>query len=119
MAAENGKKPRVSSVEIGNFRPRVKNSLFGFIDVTLPSGLTVCGVTLHRKDGSRWCGMPAREYLEDDGAKGWLPVVKFVSRHIADRFRDEVFAAFDDMEAAKTPQKPQTPSGVPKAKIPW
>jgi hypothetical protein len=40
---------RVSSVKIENFRPHVKNSLFGFVDVTLSSGLTICGVTLHRK----------------------------------------------------------------------
>jgi hypothetical protein len=85
----------VSSVKIENFKPHVKNSLFGFVDVRLPSGLTICGVTLHRKDGSRWCGMPRREYLKDDGTKGWLPVVKFASRHVARRFRD----AYDEIAA--------------------
>ena len=89
----------MSSVKIENFKPHVKNTLFGFVDVRLPCGLTICGVTLHRKDGSRWCGMPAREYLKDDGTKSWLPVIKFDSRQTADKFRDEVFAAYDESEA--------------------
>jgi hypothetical protein len=90
----------MSSVKIENFKPHVKNTLFGFVDVTLPSGLTICGVTLHRKDERRWCGLPAREYVKDDGTKAWLPVVKFASRHVADSFRDEVLAAYDESEAA-------------------
>jgi hypothetical protein len=93
----------VSPVKIENFKPHVKNTLFGFVDVTLPSGLTICGVTLHSKDERRWCGLPAREYLKDDGTKAWLPVVKFASRQIADRFRDEVLAAYDEIAAAPSP----------------
>ena len=86
---------RVSSLEIENFKPYVKNTLFGFVDVRLPSGLIICGVTLHRKDGSRWCGLPAREYLKDDGSKAWMPVVRFASRDVANKFRDQVLAAYD------------------------
>jgi hypothetical protein len=91
---------RVSALEIENFKPYVKNTLFGFVDVRLPSGLIICGVTLHRKDGSRWCGMPAKEYVKEDGTKSWLPVVKFASRPVADKFRDEVLLAFDESAAA-------------------
>jgi hypothetical protein len=101
LPAECRENPRMRWLKIENFRPHVKNSLFGFIDVTQSSGLIICGVTLHRKDGSRWCGMPAREYVKADGTKGWSAVVKFASQPVAERFRDEVFAAYDESEAAK------------------
>jgi hypothetical protein len=104
----------MSPVKIENFKPHVKNTLFGFIDVTLPSGLTICGVTLHSKDGRRWCGLPAREYLKDDGTKAWLLVVKFASRQIADKFRDEVFAAYDEIEAAPSPGIARDVAGLGK-----
>ena len=39
-----------------NWKPLERNTLKGFVDLTLPSGLIIHGCSLHRKNESRWMG---------------------------------------------------------------
>ncbi len=87
--------------KILDWKPFQKNTLRAFFGVALPSGMMIHGLQLHEKAGSRWIGMPAREY-EKDGQKAWAKIIEFQSRDAADRFRDAVLEAIDQMQS--TPQ---------------
>jgi hypothetical protein len=71
---------------ISNTKKVVKNSLRGFFDVQLPSGLKLNGCMLHEKEGRRWSGLPSREYVKPDGSKSWAPIVEIPDRADRDKF---------------------------------
>jgi hypothetical protein len=78
---------------IKNFKPFEKNTLRAFFDVELPSGMILCGCTLHEKEGRRWVGLPAKPYTKDDGSQSWVKIVDFADRDKAKQFRDLVLPA--------------------------
>jgi hypothetical protein len=71
--------------QILNFRAFEKN--------TLPSGMVLCGCTLHEKEGKRWIGLPAKPYTKDDGSQSWAKIVDFIDRDKAKRFQELVLPA--------------------------
>jgi hypothetical protein len=83
------------AVTIHNAKAVTKNTLRGFFDVELPSGLKINGCTLHAKDGKSWVGLPAREWQKPDGSKSWTPMVEINDREARDKFNAAVlpFAA--------------------------
>lgn len=78
------------------FKPFEKNTLRGFVSLELPSGLILHGFTLHEKNGSRWIGMPAKEFTKSDGIKSWVPQIEFASKEARDRFQAAALGAVDD-----------------------
>jgi hypothetical protein len=86
-------------LSIRNFKPFEKNTLRGFFDVELPSGIILCGCTLHEREGKRWIGLPAKPYTKDDGSQSWVKIVDFADREKAKQFQESVLpavvAAFD------------------------
>jgi hypothetical protein len=78
------------TITIRNARPLVKNTLRGFFDVELPSGLKLNGCTLHQKDGRCWIGLPSREWTRPDGAKSYVPIVEIPDRDARDKFNGAV-----------------------------
>jgi hypothetical protein len=74
------------AITISNPKPFTKNTLRGFFDVTLDSGLKINGCTLHMSGDSRWIGLPAREWAKDGGSKSWTPMVELPDRGARDRF---------------------------------
>lgn len=82
------------TIEASNFKSCPKNTLVGFVTLTLPSGLIIHNVTIHRKGEVRWIGLPAREYIKD-GAKGWAPLIEFVNTETRKKFQEAAFAAID------------------------
>ena len=83
------------AVRIDAAKPYSKNTLIAFLDFTLLDiGLSIKGATVHEKEGSRWIGMPAREYAKD-GVKSWTPVIEFASKEARYRVNDSVLAAYD------------------------
>jgi hypothetical protein len=80
-------------VSIKNLKPFEKNTLRAFFDVELPSGMVLCGCTLHEKEGRRWIGLPAKPYTKDDGSQSWVKIVDFAGRDKAAQFRDLVLPA--------------------------
>jgi hypothetical protein len=79
--------------QILNFRAFEKNSLRGFFDIALPSGMVLCGCTLHEKEGKRWIGLPAKPYTKDDGSQSWVRVIDFVDRETGRKFQQSVLPA--------------------------
>ena len=71
-----------------------KNTLRGFLSVELPSGMILHDCTIHQKNGSRWIGLPARQY-EKGGTKTWAPLIEFASKEAREKFQAAALAAFD------------------------
>lgn len=67
-----------------------KNSLLGFFDLEMPSGLIVRGAMLFEKNGKRWVGFPSKEWTKPDGTKGYSLLLEFADRAIADKFQAAV-----------------------------
>ena len=76
------------------WRGCTKNTLLGFLDVRLLSGLVIHGLTVHEKGERRWIGLPARPY-ETSGSTSWSPVVEIPDRETRERFERLVLEALD------------------------
>jgi hypothetical protein len=87
-------------IRITNWRPYQKNSLKGFFDASLPSGLQFHELMLHERNGSRWVAFPAREWKNGAGERQYARFVDFRDRESQDRFRDAVLTALDQHIAA-------------------
>ena len=82
-------------VEVISFKPFVKNTLQGFLDLKLPAiGLSISGCTLHQKNESRWVGLPGRQY-EENGEKKWAVILDFASKEAKNSFQKAAIAAVD------------------------
>jgi hypothetical protein len=82
-------------ITISDWKPHSKNTLVGFFSATFPSGMVLHNLMLHQKGEARWIGVPAREWLNQEGQKQFTPLVEFRDRYSADRFRDQVLDALD------------------------
>jgi hypothetical protein len=78
------------TIAVTNARKLNKNSLRGFFDVELPSGMKLNGCTLLEKDGKRWIGLPSKEWTKADGSKSYVPVVEIPDRDARDKFNAAV-----------------------------
>jgi hypothetical protein len=72
-----------------------KGTLLGFFDLEMPSGLIVRGAMLFEKNGKRWIGFPSKEWVKSDGTKGYMPLLEFADRAIADKFQFQVLPAVE------------------------
>jgi hypothetical protein len=70
------------------FKPFEKNTLRGFFDIELASGLILRGCTLHEKNERRWVGLPAKPYTGNDGGQTWAAIVDFRDKRTAARFQE-------------------------------
>jgi hypothetical protein len=83
-------------VEVRAFRPCVKNTLKGFVSLSVsPPGITLNDLCLHEKFGKRWLSFPARPYQTDDGKQHWAPVVEIGDRETLTRFQTVSIEAID------------------------
>lgn len=79
---------------VKEWRPYSKNTLRAFVSFEIPPGMILHGCTLHERDGSRWVGMPARQY-QKDGISTWAPIVELTNKEARDRFQAAALAAID------------------------
>src|SRR5262249_9018614 len=75
-----------------NFRRLEKNTLKALFDLELPSGLVLCGCSLHFRE-RWWVGFPARPYKDQDGNEIWAKVIDFVDKESGDRFQKMALVA--------------------------
>jgi len=80
---------------IADWKPRIQNTLRGFFSATLPSGIVLHNLMLHEKGETRWIGVPAREWTNDQGTKQYAKLIEFRDRATANRFRDALLEALD------------------------
>jgi hypothetical protein len=87
---------------IRDIKPLDRNSLKGFFDLELPSGLVLCGCQLHQSHGRHWVGMPARPYAKPDGSQSWIKIVDFRDKATGHRFQQVIVPlAVEAFERAK------------------
>ncbi len=60
--------------------PFKKNSLRGFAEVELPSGMVLKDLTWHQRDDKEWIGLAARKFEKEDGTTAWSNLVDFVDK---------------------------------------
>jgi hypothetical protein len=84
---------RPTRMRVISFRPLVRNTLRGFIEIELPSGLRVREISIHESHGKRWAGLPARPVLTADGRhsvlngkKQYASLLEWKSRDLSDEF---------------------------------
>jgi hypothetical protein len=75
---------------ISNAKPIRKNSLIGFFDLQMPSGLIVRGAMLFEKSGKRWVSFPSEKFVKRDGTVVYTTIIEFVDRATSDRFQAAV-----------------------------
>jgi len=94
----------VPSPLVLNFKPLERNTLRGFFDLELPSGLVLSGCTLHEKNGKFWTGLPAKPWTKEDGSQSWTKTVDFRDKETSDKFQRTVtpiaIAALERMRGA-------------------
>lgn len=89
-----------------NARRHEKNTLRGFFDLALPSGMIVKGCALQVKGRRAWVGLPGRQYVNSSGAASWANVIDFRDRTSMDRFqRVALDAAAEAFPAAAEPEE--------------
>jgi hypothetical protein len=76
-----------------NFRRFAKNTLVGFFDLQLASGLIIRDCTLHLSHGRHWVGLPGKPYKDAAGKETWANIVDFDQRATRDAFQRQAAAA--------------------------
>jgi hypothetical protein len=76
-----------------NFRRYTRDSLIGFFDLELASGMILRGCTLHDTAGRKWVGLPARPYTNTAGDQTWAPIIEFRDKPTRDSFQRQATAA--------------------------
>jgi hypothetical protein len=79
-----------AAFKISNAKRIGKNSLIGVFDLEMPSGLKINGVMLFEKNSTRWINFPSKEWIGQEGAKKYLPLLEFTSKEVRERFQREV-----------------------------
>lgn len=72
-----------------------RNTLEGFFELELPSGMCIRDLTLHKKDGASWVGYPSRPY-ESDGKTMYQNTIFFPDKDVHFQFQKRVLSALDD-----------------------
>jgi hypothetical protein len=85
-------------IKILKFRPYEKNTLQGFLDVLLPSGLEIHDMTYHVKGDRRWIGYPARQYEDENGDTAYANIVFVPDKNRHNVFQRALLTAFDAYE---------------------
>lgn len=77
-------------MEIVKFREYSKNTLQGFVDIRLTTGIILREFTYHIKNSSEWVNPPARLYKDKDGSDKWARIIDFDSKEIYHNFSTQV-----------------------------
>ena|SRR6266436_23852 len=80
---------------VSEWKPYAKNTLCGFLTITMPSGMVLHGCSLHEKNESRWIGLPSQKFVKDDGSSSYTPIVEFTTKEARDRFGATALRAID------------------------
>jgi hypothetical protein len=88
------------ALTISNFKPISAGAMVGFVDVHLPSGMTLHRCSVFAKDGRAWAAPPAKQITRDgavqrtaDGKARYEPCISFVDRATQERWSNAVIAA--------------------------
>jgi hypothetical protein len=94
------------------FRPYEKNTLRGFADLRLDSGLILHECALHQRGGEEWVGLPSRSFTGNDGTTKWTPIVEVTKEAKASFQRqalDAIHAVAGNTKNAAATTQPKKP----------
>ena len=91
----------MSTTTISDFKPIAAGAMRGFVDVHLPSGMTLHRCSIFAKDGRVWASPPSKQVIGRDGtvqrdAGGkvrYEPTVSFTDRTTQERWSAGVIEA--------------------------
>jgi hypothetical protein len=96
---ENAKPAGVSGghreISVSDWKAYQKNTLLGFLPLTLPSRLLLHNCSLHQENGARWIGLPSRQYTKGDGSTSFMPLIDFTTKEARQRFQTAALEAVD------------------------
>jgi hypothetical protein len=101
-----------TNLQISNFRPADKNTLRGYFDLTLDTGMQIRGCTFHVRDQRRWIGLPSRHVIAETGGS-WVPLIGFEDKRASWAFSDAVVEAVEAFLAACGAPIQQTFHSIP------
>ena len=82
-----------TTMRIVTFRQYEKNTLKGFLEVELPSGMLIRDISWHQRDDKEWISLPSRKFEKQDGSDGWSNLVDFVDSDTYWKFAKAVIDA--------------------------
>ena len=92
-------------VIIDQWKARRSNTLRGFADITLPSGMRMMEVAIHVSNGRAWASPPSKPWLKgeavmrgDDGKIRYSPIIEFTTKELRDRWSNAVIDAIRLMD---------------------
>jgi hypothetical protein len=82
-------------ITVSNWKPLEKDSLRGFLTLTLPSGLILNNCQLLETNGHCWIGLPSQRFQMKDGSVGYVPIVEFATKRTRKQFQVEALRAVE------------------------
>ena len=90
-------------VTLLSWKPLVKNTLRGFVNVRLGRSLIMKELSCHEANGRRWVGLPARPMIDasgqvkkdDRGKQQYVSILEWSDRDAAGRFSEAVISALE------------------------
>jgi hypothetical protein len=94
-------------IHASNWRPLKRNSLRGFLSLTLePSGIVLHDCALHRKGDREWIGLPGKPQMDRDGQQRkdpttgealYTPIVEIPDKDARQRFQNAALDAVREL----------------------
>jgi hypothetical protein len=89
--------PSRPTMRLLNWKPLVRNSLRGFVDIELPIGLVIYEIPVLTSHGKRWASLPSKpvldrdgKHVETNGKKQYVPILEWRSRELSDAFSTRI-----------------------------
>jgi hypothetical protein len=86
-------------LSVTNWRAHRKNTVQGFLSLTVPSGIVIHNSTFHQKDSARGIGLPTRQCLQDDGCTSYTPLIESSTKDARQRLQ-----ALEDVDRFREPR---------------
>src|SRR5579863_1509869 len=80
---------------VSDWKASAKNTLQGFLSLTLPSGLVIHNCMLHERGRARWINLPSRQYSKPGGSISYTPLIEFATKNAQQRFQEAALKAVD------------------------
>jgi hypothetical protein len=87
-----------------NYQSIGKGTLLATCTIVVPrwGHLTIDGLQWHRKTVSEWIAFPSKEWIDQAGARRFLPFIKFGDKNASRKFQAAVLEVFHELAGVAT-----------------